>query len=67
MICNSSAEQNNCMINQFNESDQTDNFVNIDEIDQTANFDANFDQTDKINKIDESDQIKSFNQSNVLY
>ena len=64
MICNFSAEQNNFTSNQISESDQTNNFVNIDEIDQTMNFDvnsdANFDQTDKINKIDESDQIENF-------
>ena len=64
MICNFSVKQNNFTSNQISESDQTDNFVNIDEIDQTANFDANsdvnFDQTDEINKIDESDQTESF-------
>ena len=65
MICNSSVKQNNCVTDQFNESDQTNDFVNIDEINQTANFDVNFDvnsdinfdanfnQTDKIDKINE--------------
>ena len=67
------------MSNQINESDQTVNFVNINKIDQAANFDVNsdanfdtnfdvnFDQTDKINKIDESDQTENFDQSDDLY
>ena len=37
------------MINQFNESDQTDNFINIDEIDQAVNFDVNSDVNFNIN------------------